>query len=251
MNTEDNFIAFACARCAEALRPLIVALLIISFVSPFPTLAQRSGSRIGRNAVNGQRDAYTLIGIIGTCLAERRPQLVRRWFALLPGSREEAALLDSQEDDFAVCMSDDQLIVGDGRLLTYTPRRLRVSTALAMARRGLSDAPPQSPLPRDSDPWFVAPLAALTSGSTIDRGSILGQEFGHCLAVTDWASSRALLAARDGSRDERNAFQALTPILGDCLPQGLQIQADAKGVREFLAEPFYHVVASTRAAEGN
>jgi hypothetical protein len=229
---------------------LIFAILVFSFVAPSDAFAQRSGSRIGRNAVNGQRDAYTLIAIIGACLAERRPGLVRRWFDLLPGSREEAALLDSQEGDMGVCMSDDQFIVGDGRQLTYTPRRLRVSTALAMARRGLSDAPAQSPLPQDSDPWFAGRLAAMRSG-TIDRGSILGQEFGHCLAVTDWASSRALIAAREGSRDERGAFQALVPILGGCLPQGLQIQADAKGVREFLAEPFYHLMTSVRPAEGN
>ena len=240
-----------CGAWWKAARLALAALLICSFVAPTVALAQRTGSHLGRNAVNGRRDAYTLIGIIGTCLAERRPELVRRWFRLLPGSREEAALLDSQEDDLAICMSDDQLILGDGRILTYTPRRLRVSTAMAMARRGLSHAPAQSPAGPDTDPWFVAPLAGLASGSTIDRGSILGQEFGHCLAVTDWSGSRALLAARVGSREERTAFQGLVPILGSCLPQGMQIEADAKAVREFLAEPFYHLVASAQTGEGS
>jgi hypothetical protein len=236
------------ALCSMAARFLLAAFLILSCVAPSGADAQRTGSRMGRNAVNGERDAHTLIAIIGTCLAQRRPGLVQRWFNLLPGSREEAALLDAQEDDMGLCMNDDQLIVGDDRQLTYTPRRLRVAAALAMVRRNVSDAPAQSPLPRDSDPWFAAQLAALGSGSTIDRGAILGQEFGHCIAVTDWASSRALLAAREGSRDERAAFQALAPILGNCLPQGLQIEADAKGVREFLAEPFYHLMGGPRAA---
>jgi hypothetical protein len=251
MNRVMRMALRASAGRSRAVGRALAVLLILSFVAPSDAFAQRTGSRMGRNAVNGRRDAYTLIAIIGTCLAERRPALVRRWFGLLPGSREEAALLDSQGDDLGVCMSDDQLILGDGRILTYTPRRLRVSTALAMARRGLSDAPAQSPLSRDSDPWFVAPLASLASGSTIDRASILGQEFGHCLVVTDWASARALLAARDGSRDERSAFHALIPVLGGCLPQGMQIGADAKGVREFIAEPFYHAIASARPADGN
>ena len=249
-NAENRRSARTSAGFSNTARLTLAALLVFSIVAPSDVYAQRSGSRIGRNAVNGQRDAYTLIAIIGSCLAERRPELVRRWFTLLPGTIEEAVLLDREEDDMAVCMSDDQLIVGDGRMLTYTPRRLRVSTALAMARRSLSDAPAQAPVSRDADPWFAASLAAMRSGS-IDRSSLLGQEFGHCLVVTDWTSSRALLAARDGSRDERNAFQSLVPILGNCLPQGMQIQADAKGVREFLAEPFWHLVASSRSAEGN
>ncbi len=35
------------------------------------------------------------------------------------------------------------------------------------------------------------------------------------------------------------------------VPQGLRIEADAKGVREFLAEPFYHAMTGARSTEGN
>ena len=152
MKTAIQIVARTCTKCSKGVRPLLAALLIMSVVAPHAAFAQRSGSRIGRNAVNGRRDAHTLIAIIGTCLAERRPGLIRRWFSLLPGSREEAALLDAEEGDLAICMSDDQFIVGDDRMLTYTPRRLRVSAALAMVRRSLSEAPAQSLLPRESDP---------------------------------------------------------------------------------------------------
>jgi len=210
--------------------------------------AQRTGTRMGRNATNTQRDANAVIVIIGNCLAQRRPGLVRRWFDLLPGSQEEHALLDSQEGDFDVCISDDQLILGGGRLLTYSPRRLRVPTALAMVQRALSRAPARSPVPASADPWFAAVLNSLPPGSTVDRGSLLAQEFGHCLAVTNWAAARDLLGARPGSPDETRAFQALTPILGRCLPQGLTLEITPKSVREYLAEPFYHLMVAAPAA---
>ncbi len=233
----------------KPVRALMLAAALLGLVSiAVPAPAQRTGTRMGRNATNTQRDANALILIIGNCLAQRRPELVRRWLNLLPGSREEAELLDAQEGDFDVCVDDDQLILGGDRLLTYSPRRLRVPTALAMVRRALPRAPAQSPVPAQADPWFAAPLAALPSGSTIDRGSLLAQEFGHCLAVTDWPSSRALLAARPDSQEEARAFQALSPILGSCLPQGLRLEITPKSLREYLAEPFYHLLAGAEAS---
>jgi len=229
-------------------RALMLAAALLGLVSiALPAAAQRTGTRMGRNATNTQRDANALILIIGNCLAQRRPELVRRWVNLLPGSREEMDLLDAQEGDFDVCIDDDQLIVGGDRLLTYSPRRLRIPAALAMVRRALPRAPAQSPVPASADPWFVAPLAALPAGSTIDRGSLLAQEFGHCLSVTDWPSSRALLAARADSPEEAGAFQALRPILGSCLPQGLRLEITPKSLREYLAEPFLHLLIAAAA----
>lgn len=221
----------------------LVAALLASGLAEGAS-AQRTGTRMGRNAMNRQRDANTLIMILAECLAQRRPELARRWFALLPGSSEEGALLDAQEDDFDVCISDDQFIVGGGRELRYSPRRLRVPTALAMVRRSLSRAPEQSPVAANSEPWFVASLNAAAPGSTIDRGSVLAQEFGHCLAVTNWPQSRALLAAPEGSPEETSAFAALRPILADCLPQGLQLEITPKSLRDYIAEPFYHILAA-------
>ncbi|HEV2817505.1 MAG TPA: hypothetical protein VGW40_09845 [Allosphingosinicella sp.] len=223
------------------------AALVLAGAAP-EAAAQRTGTRMGRNAMNTQRDAYTLLGIIGECLAQRRPELVRRWLNMLPGSREELALLDAQEGDFDVCASDDQFILGGGRELLYTPRRLRVPAALATVRRSIGRAPERSPLPADSDPWFVPALNALPSGSTIDRGSLLAQEFGHCVAVTDWANARALLAAREGSSQEGGAFEALRPVLAGCVPQGLRLEITPKALREYLAEPFYHVMTAAPGA---
>ena len=212
--------------------------------------AQRTGTRMGRNATNTERDAAAIVVIIANCLAQRRPALVRRWFNLLPGSAEEMALLDSQEGDFGVCINDDQLILGEGRLLTYSARRLRIPAALAMAQRALSRAPATSPVPAGTEPWFVAALNSLPPGATVDRGSLLAQEFGHCLAVTNWAAARELIGARPGSSDETRAFQALTPILGSCLPRGLSLEINPKSLREYLAEPFVHLLVAVPAPSG-
>jgi hypothetical protein len=138
--------------------------------------------------------------------------------------------------------------IGGGRELTYSPRRLRVPAALALVRRSLSHAPEQRPMPPNSEPWFVARLAALPPGSTIERGSLLAQEFGHCLVVGHWPQARALLAAREGSAAEESAFAALSPYLGACLPQGLRLEINPKSLREYIGEPFYHVLAAAPAS---
>jgi len=230
------------------INPLPIALAVVLLVSALPAgeaAAQRTGTRMGQNANN--RNIGEAMTIIANCIVARRPALARRWLALLPGSIEETALLDGQSDDFGVCASDDQLVISN-RDIFYSPRRLRVPVALAMVRRGLPRAPAASPMAADSAPWFEPALNALPAGAAVDRGSLLAQDFGHCLSVTNWPGARALLGAREGSPEEARAFGSMRPILGACLPEGLTLEINPKSLREFVAEPFYHVLAAGERA---
>jgi len=205
---------------------------------------QPTGSRFGRSAQAGNvDDAELAMALMARCIADRRPELVRRWLALLPGTREELALLRHDAPDFSFCLADRDLIM-EGRSLRFQPRAARRPVALAVVERTLSQAPNEAPLPPDSDPWFVAPLAALSAQTRVDRGSLAVQDFGHCVALREWADTRALFATEAGSPAESAAVRRLTPVLGPCLTEGANIRITHRNLRLILAEPFYHLMTA-------
>ena len=207
-----------------------------------PASAQRTGSRIGRDAeIGNAEDAAALTQTIANCLADRRRDFVRRWFAKLPGSQDEFAFVKKEEGDLAICMEDRQL-VSDGRELSFTPRSLRVPTARAMVVRMVAEAPPASPMPPDSDPWFLPLLSGLPAGAEVDRPGLGFQDFGHCVATRSWPATLALLASKPDSAEQAAAVRRLMPVLGPCLTEDIKITLTPANLRDVLAEPVYHIL---------
>lgn len=207
--------------------------------------AQRTG-RIQRTAEAGNvEDAELAMGIMARCVASRREAMVRIWFAMLPGTREEAALIRGETNDLSLCLEDDRLVMA-GRAIRFPPGSLRRPVALALVERRISEAPEEAPIGPDSEPWFVAPLGALPSGRPVDRGALVIQDFGHCVVLGAWRESRALFATRSGSDEENAAVDRLMPKLGPCLAAGVTINVTRRNLRLMLAEPFYQVVARAR-----
>lgn len=213
-----------------------------------PAAAQRTGSRIGRDAeVGNAQDAVLLTQTIANCLADRRKDFVRRWFAKLPGTQDEFAFVQKEEGDIAICMEDKQL-VSDARELSFTPRSLRLPTARAMIARMVAGAPPQSPMPPDSDPWFLPLLAGLPAGADVDRPGLGFQDFGHCVATRSWPATLALLASKPDSAEQMAAVRQLMPVLGPCLTDDVKITLTPANLRDVLAEPVYHILVAPAAA---
>jgi hypothetical protein len=222
----------------------IAAALVLSLAAG----AAAAQTRIGRSAEAGNvDDAELAMALMARCIADRRPELVRRWLAMLPGTREELALLRREEPDFSFCLGDRELDMA-GRSLRFQPRAARRPVALAVVERGLSQAPNEAPLPPDSDPWFVAPMAAMSAQTRVDRGSLAVQDFGHCVALRAWADTRALFATEANSPAESAAVRRLAPVLGPCLAEGANIRITHRNLRLILAEPFYHIMAAAPAA---
>lgn len=73
-------------------------------------------------------------------------------------------------------------------------------------------------------------------------------EMAMCVAATDPAGIRTLLATNPNSTAQRQAFAALTPSLGTCLAKGYQLDTKPAGLRAALAEALYH---RDRAGGGN
>src|SRR4051812_18113310 len=213
-------------------RFLLALVLVVQLAcTPGPASAQRTGSRIGHTAeVGNVQDASAAVQAIANCLGERRPDFVRRWLGLLPGTKEELALVRAEEPDLSICMDDPQLVL-DNKVLRLQPRSLRLPTARAMVRRMLPRAPRQSPLPAESDPWFLPQLTAYGSGADVDRTSLAFQDFGHCIAVHSWPGTMALLASEPDSPAQAAAVRQLVPVLGPCLTDDVKITLTPANLR--------------------
>jgi hypothetical protein len=230
-------------KFATLWRPTAVLLALVLVAGE--AAAQPTGSRVGRSAQAGNvDDAELAMGHMARCIADRRPELVRRWLALLPGTREELALLRRESPDFSFCLEDRNLSM-EGRSLRFQPRAARRPVALAVVEHRLAQAPAEAPLPPDSDPWFVVPMAAMSAQMQVDRGSLAVQDFGHCVALRAWTDTRALFATEANTPAESAAVRRLTPALGPCLTEGVNIRVTHRNLRLILAEPFYHLMTAT------
>lgn len=224
------------------------ALAALLLCTAGPAAAQRTGTRIGRDAeVGNVRDAVALVQTVANCLADRRKDFVRRWFAKLPGTQDEFALVQKEEEDLAICMESDQLI-SDGRELRFTPGVLRLPTARAMVARMVAEAPPQSPMPPDSEPWFMPLLAGVATGADVDRAGLILQDFGHCVATRSWPATLALLASKPDSAEQAAAVRRLMPVLGPCLTADVNMTLTPANLRDVLAEPVYHILTAAPPA---
>jgi hypothetical protein len=220
---------------------LYAALALMLFSAAEDASSQRTGSRIGRDAQSGNvEDAELAMNIMAKCVATRRSDLARKWLATLPGSEEERTLLNSQTEDLGLCMDSNKLVM-DGMEMAFRPRTLRRPVALAMVERRLAQLPVQAPVPPGTEPWFVQRLDKVTAATPLDRGSLILQDFGHCVSLSAWQDVRSLFAAKLASPEEAAAVRRLTPALGPCLAEGVTVNITRKNMRLILAEPFYHL----------
>lgn len=84
-----------------------IAVLLTLLLAAAEAAAQRTGSRMGRTAeVGNTDDAELALALIARCVAARRPDLVRRWLAILPGTREELDLINREREDLGLCLED-------------------------------------------------------------------------------------------------------------------------------------------------
>jgi hypothetical protein len=224
---------------------LLCLAATLALVIPAAAEAQRTGSRIGKDA--GPRDAAAVMQMMADCIAGRRPELVRRWFQLLPGSAEEGALLRSETDDMSLCLDSDRLVM-DGKALSFRQQALRLPVAQATLRLAMRSAPAESPAGADSDPWFMAQLRALPKNASMDRPYLSWLDFGHCVAVHDWADSLALLQSAPDSPAERAAVKKLVPVLGPCITQNSRLVLTPANLREGLTEPVVHLIKGWTSA---
>jgi hypothetical protein len=217
----------------------LAAVLTLALTSPAE--AQRTGTRVGKNA--GTADMPKAMRIMAECTVDRRAPMVRSWFDTLPGSAEENRIFTKALDDLGLCFDHEMLVV-DGKAIEVKVGMVRFPLALAMARRQLRLNSAVPAVAKDI-PWFAPMLAGLEKNAKVDRVALGLQDFGHCVAASDWANARALVLSEEGSPEQKRAVAALMPILGPCLQSEVQIKLTPANLRIAVAEPMVHMLASS------
>jgi hypothetical protein len=141
-----------------------LGLLLVAAVTD-PALAQRTGSRMGRDA--GTNDVPKAMRIMAECMAGKRRNMLRQWFDTLPGTAEEDRIFDRELGDMGLCLEDRMLVV-DGKTIVVTARMVRYPLALAKARRELRLGGVVPAMNKDQS-WFAPRLASLAAGAPVDR----------------------------------------------------------------------------------
>ena len=211
-----------------------------------PADAQRTGSRIGRSAT--AKDSGPAMQLVADCLVDRQPEMVRQLFTTLPGSAEERALVLRKTDEMGTCMENDRNLVLDGKFLRFSARAIRTPLAKALIRKMLPAAPRVSPAAVGSDPWFLAHYNALPPKAEVSRQHLNLLDFGHCVAVKNWADTRAFLVSQPESAEEAAAVRKIVPVLGPCMLEGMTVQLTPSVLRDALAEPVYQILVAAPAA---
>ena len=223
---------------------LAAAAVVLALGVAAPAEAQHTGTRLGKNVEKA--DLPKAMQIMAECTIKRREPMVRSWFNTLPGSVEEERIFDQELGDLGLCL-DDRLLVVDGKTIEVKASMVRAPLALALARRGLRSNPAVPAASRDA-PWFALKLAGLTENAPVDRLSLGLQDFGHCVAVSDWANARALILSAEGSAEQGQAIDALLPALGPCLQNGIELKLTPTNLRRAVAEPMVHMLANADSA---
>lgn len=225
----------------------VSAAMIVFAAAPSALQAQTAGSRLAREGEN--RDGPVVMRLMSECFAARQPETIRRWFQMLPGSREERELLTRNEPELSTCMENDRVITA-GKELRFKASLMRRPVAYALARRLIARAPAASPVPVDSEPWFLPQLKKPGAADQVDRASLALMDFGHCIATHQWSGAIALLGAGEGTPEESTAIDQLRPTLGPCLTANVQIKLTPANLREIVAEPDYHILNGEVAPAG-
>ncbi|MBV9842462.1 MAG: hypothetical protein JOY99_13190 [Sphingomonadaceae bacterium] len=174
---------------------------------------------------------------VATCIAASATPPLYAWLDTLPGSEQDGPL--ATRFSLAACM--DKAPGAWGRFGARDAEFRMLVTEALVARR-LAGLPAASPVKPGNARWYDAKLAALPSGATVDRDALALDDFGTCVAESDWAASVALLRSPSGSPAEKAAVATLTPKLAPCT--ALQVAMDRSTLRLIVASGVYRLAVA-------
>lgn len=219
---------------------LSVCLVLLSTTA----MAQQTGTRIGDgtadyslNALDRDPEvtARRTMSKYATCVVNKRSEKVREALRLFPkSSAEQRKLLKLAIQD---CLAKGEL--------TFVPALFRSALFEAMYKSdfrndpiaGLAELPPidyaaNAPTKTDENSGLSA--ADISSAIAL-------RQFADCVVRADPVSSRTLIMTDVASADENAAFAELSPKLGPCLPETLELAFGKPVLRGLLAETLYRL----------
>jgi hypothetical protein len=219
----------------------MIALVIAAAV--LGASVQETGSIIPQRGAparpDGSRDdsahAQRVMSDFARCVVMRNRRGVERFLGIIPGSSDWAAA--GSRIATPNCLHNAQL--------RFQPSIFRGALYEALYRVEYAARPvPELATAPEIDYAAADP----TSLNEIQRSWVALQSFGDCVVRASGSNARSLVVSDAGSPAERNAFAAITPALGPCLPQGVQLAFSRPILRGLVAESLYRLTAASAAA---
>ena len=217
-------------RVGRILSTLAVVAIAASTAHAEPPTGSRMGNRIKKVENASFRDPYVIAYRVARCAAAlKRPDVRRIIDAPTVAAREEArtrvnhlsncnaSYLFGNEAEYLSYSIDQN--VNDGMYAEAVLMEDKVS-------RNLPALPIQSDYTRG---WFAAS----------ERKPVLN-ETAVCVANIAPAKVFALFDTKIASKEEMAATNAMGGELGQCVPAGIEMHIDARGLRSALGEAMYH-----------
>ena len=218
-------------------QPIAIALLVAG-IAAAPAIAQRpeppTGSRLGSavdaKAVEDRREAAFKAHAMAKCLVHRHEPTARTLLSAVSKPEAEKASRRLTGEEYCFDFPESGLR-SDGTRIAFPTDIFRGMLAEYLVKQPRQRAGLLPPLPRQqtySRPWF-----AMTSRH------VATDEMATCVAEVDPARTLALLQTDAQTAAERQAFAALTPLMGACLRAGAELKGSREAIRAALAEALY------------
>jgi hypothetical protein len=198
-------------------KALAAALCAGALVAGVPA-ATAKAAPMGRDEVRATAD----------CVVEQSRHQVEELFATLPGSPDEVHAAHRLNTTFFACLGGDRRVADDN----LGGARAALAVALVVA------GPPATP--HGGVPWYRSAAAGKAAYSAYDPKRLGVLEFGTCMMTAAPKEAAALVRADPDSVAERQALDAMRPVVGPCMTKGVSIHLNANELRLMLAEPVYH-----------
>ena len=223
---------------------LSLVLGALALLGATPALAEN----VAPSRLNNKRAEFKLYNLMSPADRGRAMMLAFSQCLIrdnLPAVRKAVAFFpDTPEADKQLRkVATDECLVGEtegGGELSFSFRLARGALFQALYLNKFAKAAPvlpAEPLVLESETVGQDPEAA--------RNYIGLRRFTECVGRTDPAVSRAILLPPVGSKEEGEAYKALAPLLGPCLPEGMKISFSKSILGGLIAEVMYRL--STQA----
>jgi hypothetical protein len=202
-----------------------------------------TGTRIGGRPAkvpttgsNTERARTWLQGYAG-CIAKRDPKRVADVLEADIGDESKVSRL--VVGNFDDCLSTgggaDQLVMSP-RVLRGALYAERVTKMVGELPAGMSKSPPLN----------LPPLSTLNAA---DQNRYALVRFGECVMRADPVNALAFVRADAGNAAESKALKTLSPLLGGCLDEGVQVELSKPILESALAEAIYRYARTAEEAK--
>lgn len=172
------------------------------------------------------------------CVIRYQPARTRNLLGTIPGTHEEATILDSFDSRMEQCYEFSRT---GGRAMTFSSSLLRGGIAEAYFRRDF-------PAGLGADAPLAAEAAARWTQPRATGGQVTQMEMLHamarCVTARQPVAIGTMLRAVPLSAEERAAMRTLQPDISACLDSGVEFAVSRQALRGLLAEAALHLAES-------